>query len=426
MTEPHVIHGRGKDKCPPNTFCLFADINFNVGGPRTAILVIPAGSTSNNFSEHGFNQSDEGVSSVVNGTGEENALFTRIDQGGERLPVPAHSEIADLTKYQLPGSRTGTWNDQPQSALAYKEVVPVPVIEQPLADAKIENARQPVSGSASGTVDKVEIYDELKPIGTAPVEGGKWTYTPNADWSEGKHELAALAVHGSSKSGRAYRNFYLVKPTPSVQITTPKNGAHVDAAARIEGHAFNAGTVELKDGGKDLGTVPIAGDKWVYANTAEWAVGEHTVHATAVSGGTRSPEAQTTFTVEKRNLKIAYKFSSSWAEGQGQLYSYDIVMTADTKSVERWRLGFKQLPAGTHLSKTFTDVFWGVVIKDGADGTVLLGSPPPEQGKHVILAGQKLHVQVQVTFPGKDAEHEKLYGLFAEDWTTPPESQRHP
>ncbi len=406
MTEPYVIKGRGKDKCPPNTFCLFADINFNMGGPRTAILVIPAGSTSNNFSEHGFNQSDDGVSSVVNGTNEENALFTKIDQGGERLSVPANSAIADLTKYELPGSRTKTWNDQPQSALAYKEVVPVPVIEQPLADAK------------------VEIYSELKLIGTAPVADGKWTFTPSTDWSDGRHELAVLAVHGSSKSGRAYRNFYLVKPTPSVQITSPKNGARVDDAARIEGHAFNAATVELKDGDKGLGGVPVVGNKWVYTGTAPWATGEHTVHATAVSGGMRSPEAQTTFTVEKHNLKVSYKYSSTWQGEGGQIYSYNIVMTADTTAVERWRLGFKQLPAGAHLAKLFTDVFWGVVIRDGSDGTVVLGSPPPEQGKHIVFPGQDLHVQVQVVYPDQNSAHERLYGLFAEDWTKTPDPKR--
>lgn len=421
MTEPYVINGRGKDKCPPNTFCLFADIDFNTSGPRTAILVIPAGSTSNNFSEHGFNQSDDGVSSVVNGTDEENALFTKIDQGGERFPVPAKSEIADLTQYKLTGSRTGTWNDQSQSALAYKEVVPVPAIEQPLADAKVENTKQQVSGAVSGAVDKVEIYDELKLIGTAPVADGKWTYTPSADWGEGKHELAILAVHGSAKSGRAYRNFYLVKPTASVQITNPKNGAHVDTSARVEGHAFHAGTVELTDGDKALGTVPVTSNKWVYATDAGWATGEHTVRATAIAGGIRSTEAQTTFTVEKQNLKVSYKSSGSWSEGEGQLYSYNIVMAADTKPVERWRLGFGQLPAGTHLSKTFTDTFWGVVIKDGADGTILLGSPPPEQGKHIIPSGQELHIQVQVTFPEQNTAHEKLYSLFAEDWTPLPE-----
>ncbi|MDN3243159.1 peptidase inhibitor family I36 protein [Glycomyces tritici] len=420
MTEPYVIHGRGKDQCPPNTFCLFADINFNVDGPRTSILVIPAGSTSNNFSEHGFNQSDDGVSSVVNGTNEENALFTKIDQGGHRFPVPAKSEIADLTKYKLPGSRTGTWNDQPQSALAYKEVVPVPVIDQPLADAKVENATQHVSGTAPGAVDKVEIYDELKLIGTVPVSNGQWTFTPSTDWSEGKHELAVLAVHGSAKSGRAYRNFYLVKPTATVQITTPKNGAHVDDSAHIEGHAFHAGAVELKDGDTALGTVPVTGDMWAYAHAEAWALGEHTVHATAVSGGIRSTEARTTFTVEKQNLNVTYQFSGSWSDTtsgvEEHVYSYNIVLTADTKSVERWRLGFKQLPAKAHLAKMFTDTFWGVIIKDGADGTVLLGSPPPEQGKHIIFAGKELHVQVQVAFPDKNSAHEKLYGLFAEDW----------
>jgi hypothetical protein len=389
--------------------------------PRDTILVIPAGSTSNNFSEHGFNQSDDGVSSVVNGTEEENALFTKIDQGGARLPVPAKSEIADLTQYKLAGSRTGTWNDQPQSALAYKEVVPVPVIDEPLADAQVENTRQPVSGTATGAVDTVEIYDgQLDLIGTAPVTNGAWTYTPSTDWSEGKHDLAVLATHGKAKSGRAYRNFYLVKPTPSVQITTPKDGAHVDASARIEGHAFNAGVVELEDGTNALGTVPVISNKWAYAHAEDWTIGEHTVHATAFSGGNRSNEAQTTFTVERRNLTVSYTFTQSWSDSSSgveeQIYSYNIVLKAGTRDVHRWRLGFGQLPAKAHLANMFTASFWGVVIKEGTDGTILLASPPPEQGKHIVFAGKELHVQVQVAYPNKDTAHEKLYGLFAEDW----------
>lgn len=298
--------------------------------------------------------------------------------------------------------------------------MPVPAIDEPQPDAHVEDARQHLSGTAGGAVDKVEIYDGLKLIGTAPVANGAWTYTPSADWSEGKHEIAVLAVHGTAKSGRAYRNFYLVKPAASVQITTPENGAHVDDSARIEGHAFNAGTVELNDGGNALGTVPVIGNKWAYAHATAWALGEHTIHATALSGGNRSPEARTTFTVEKRNLNVSYRFSASWSDSSSgtelHMYSYNILLTADTTSVHRWRLGFKQLPAGTHLAESFVDTFWGVVIKDGVDGTIVLGSPPPEQGKHVIFAGKELHVQVQVAYPDKNTAHEKLYGLFAEDW----------
>ncbi len=148
-----------------------------------------------------------------------------------------------------------------------------------------------------------------------------------------------------------------------MQIIIPKNGAHVDASAHIEGHAFHAGTVELKDGGNALGTVPVTGNKWVYAHAEAWAVGEHTIHATAVSGGIRSPEAQVAFTVEKRNLNVSYQFTGSWSDSSSgveeHVYSYNIVLTADTKSVERWRLGFKQLPAKAHLATMFTDIVLG-------------------------------------------------------------------
>ncbi|MFD0396377.1 hypothetical protein ACFQ3Z_45940 [Streptomyces nogalater] len=57
-----------------------------MGGPRDKILVIPAKGTANNFSDYGFDQSDDGVSSVVNDTGHDNILFTRTNQGGSRCP----------------------------------------------------------------------------------------------------------------------------------------------------------------------------------------------------------------------------------------------------------------------------------------------------------------------------------------------------
>lgn len=86
--EPYVITGRGQDAAPKNAFSLFADVNYNVGGPRTKILVIPANGTANNFSDYGFDQSDDGVSSVVNNTDRDNILFTRTNQGARSYPSP--------------------------------------------------------------------------------------------------------------------------------------------------------------------------------------------------------------------------------------------------------------------------------------------------------------------------------------------------
>ncbi|MFE3940050.1 hypothetical protein ACFXPJ_41470 [Streptomyces goshikiensis] len=54
---------------------------------------------------------------MVNRTGQANTLFTAASQGGSSLPVDAGAAL-DMVRISLLESPNGTWNDQPQSALA--------------------------------------------------------------------------------------------------------------------------------------------------------------------------------------------------------------------------------------------------------------------------------------------------------------------
>lgn len=417
---PYLIKGTGKDKCPADSFCLFADIKFNGMNNRQNILVIPFEATANNFSDYGFDQSGDGVSAVVNNTSKDNILFTMINQKGSRLSVPANTSIEDLTKYPLKGSPNGTWNDQAQSALAYNEPVPLPAFTTPKADAQVTNRREAVGGTADSKVGKVKLYRGQQLLGTPAVSDGKWTYTPGSDWSLGKQELSAIAVRGDNESGRVYRSFYVVQPSPTVEITSPKNGAKVDAKTRLQGLAFNADTVDLADGGTKLGSVPVTGNKWDFLPKEGWTTGSHTVTAEAVKGTQKSPKAQAGFTVEKKNLTVESKLvQDPWQdwETQGWIYPYDITMTAGASDVKLWRVGFGQLPSGTVLFKEFTSAFWGMIVEDGSNGKVQLGSPPPEKGKHIVPKTKTLTIRVHVLYPNKEDAHKKLYDLYAEDWS---------
>ncbi|WP_369211390.1 Ig-like domain-containing protein [Streptomyces flavofungini] len=415
---PYTKQGVGKDACPADSFCLYADIKFNGMNNRKSILVIPYGATANNFSDYGFDQSGDGVSAVINNTSKDNVLFTRIDQKGDQLSVPAKTSIEDLTTKKLIGSPNGTWNDQAQSALAYKEPVPPPVFTTPAADAQVENRREPVGGTADAKVDKVRLYRGKKLLGTPAVSSGKWTYVPDSDWPLGKQELHASAVRGDSESGRVYLNFFVVQPAPTVQITSPKDGAKVDSKTPVQGRAFKADTVDLAEGSTKLGSVPVAGNKWDFTPQDGWKLGSHTVTVEAVKGTQKSTKAQVTFTVEKKNLTVGYKMAGHpWQENGKWIYPYDIKMEAGATDVKRWRVGFGELPNGTVLAKMFTDAFWGMVIEDGSNGRVQLGSPPPEKGKHIVEKGKSLTIRVQVLYPTQEDAHKKLYNLYAEDWS---------
>ncbi|AWN25018.1 hypothetical protein [Streptomyces sp. NEAU-S7GS2] len=411
--EPYVIRGRGKDKAPAGAFALFADVNYNVGGPRDKILVIPAKGTANNFSDYGFDQSDDGVSAVVNNTDNDNILFTRTNQGGSQLPVKAGTSIDDMTKIPLAGSPTGTWNDQAQSALAFAQPVPLPVFTAPTAGAPTENRRQPVQGTAAPDVQQVLLYEGAKQLGSCPVKGNKWEYTPDADWPLGQHDLAAVAVRDDVTSGKVYLRFYATLPNPVVDVRSPQNGAEVDPGALIDGVAFNADSVTLTEGGTKLGSAKVNGQNWSFSHEGGWSLGSHTVTAKAVRGSQESEPDTVTFTAAKKNLTVDYKFNSSWQDWETQkyIYSYDITMHAGESNVKHWNVGFGQLPVGSVLYKEFTSTFWGMIIDDGSNGDVLLGSPP--EGIHVVPKGGKLVIRVLVLYPTQDDAHKQLYGLFA-------------
>lgn len=119
--QAQLIYGQGEDACPEGSLGLYRATNFNIGqapGVGDKILAIPVGTYVNDFSVYGFDHSGDGVSSIVNRTDEDNALFSAADQRGHSLPVDRRSSIADLRRIAMADSPNGTWNDQPQSALA--------------------------------------------------------------------------------------------------------------------------------------------------------------------------------------------------------------------------------------------------------------------------------------------------------------------
>ncbi|WP_150241890.1 hypothetical protein [Streptomyces albofaciens] len=415
--EPYVITGRGKDAAPANAFSLFADINYNVGGPRTKILVIPVNGTANNFSDYGFDQSDDGVSSVVNNTDRDNILFTRTNQGGSQLPVSANSSVADLTRTPLSGSSTGTWNDQAQSALAFNKPVPLPVFTAPLPSAQTEDRRQAVQGKAAPDVQQVLLYEGAKLLGTCPVKDSAWEYAPDTDWPLGQHDLSAIAVRDDVQSGKAPLRFYVTLPTPVVDIRTPQEGSEVDSGATVDGVAFHADTVTLTEGGSQLGSVKVTTNLWSFAREGGWSPGKHSVTATAVSGGQESEPDTVDFTAVNKNLKVEFTFNSSWQDWQTHKYihSYDVTLYAGETDVKHWNVGFGQLPDGSVLAPEFETSFWGLIISDGSDGNVVLGSPP--EGVHIVPAKGKLTIRVLVLIPTQDDAYKKLYGLFAKSLT---------
>ncbi|MFF3847872.1 hypothetical protein [Streptomyces sp. NPDC002328] len=110
------------------------------------------------------------------------------------------------------------------------------------------------------------------------------------------------------------------------------------------------------------------------------------------------------------NLVIDQEFRGDWSDGQGHIYSYRLTMHAAETRVMKWAVGFGSLPEGTSLARSFTDIFWGEIIKDGTSGAVLLGSKPG----HAVEPGTALLIDVQVLYPHQDHAYKRLIGLHAQ------------
>jgi hypothetical protein len=114
------------------------------------------------------------------------------------------------------------------------------------------------------------------------------------------------------------------------------------------------------------------------------------------------------------NLIVEQAFLSKWQDWETQkwIYSYRITVRAAETRVVKWALGFGDLPEGTALYKGFTDVFWGQILQDGTEGSVLLGSPPG--GGHTIDPGTDLAIDVQVLYAQESPSQEHLTSLNAQ------------
>ncbi|EIV91601.1 hypothetical protein [Frankia sp. QA3] len=112
------------------------------------------------------------------------------------------------------------------------------------------------------------------------------------------------------------------------------------------------------------------------------------------------------------NLVVKQEFRGKWQDAGKVVYSYRITVSASTTRVVKWALGFGDLPEGTSLFKGFSDVFWGQILRDGTEGSVLLASPPG--GDHTIDPEADLLIDIQVLYPTENPAQEHLTSLNAQ------------
>ncbi|MFC8451574.1 hypothetical protein [Kitasatospora sp. NPDC057223] len=114
--------------------------------------------------------------------------------------------------------------------------------------------------------------------------------------------------------------------------------------------------------------------------------------------------------------RIAGQWDQTWPEdAKGWLVSYNLTLAASEHRVTAWEIVF-DVPARTRVNPQQTQ--WYRVIKDGLEGTVVLGSP--NDGSHTIDPGTPLPVDVQLLYPSQsEAGDGRLRGLYAVEVANP-------
>ncbi|MFI1830576.1 peptidase inhibitor family I36 protein [Streptomyces sp. NPDC020412] len=215
----------------------------------------------------------------------------------------------------------------------------------------------------------------------------------------------------------------LAAPSPSKTLTVtldePANGAKVHANVTLAGTCTpDTDTIEVYLDGKLRDSIPhpaSANGNWTYEGfqhtPIDGANQSHTLKVTAKRGTESVDSAQITVEVTAANLSITQSLKAHWADQKPrEVYSYALVLKAAESNVHDWKVMFA-LPDNAQLHDAFTKSFWGQILSDGSDGTVILASP--KGGQHVVPKEGSLEIDVQIVMPEQSDTYKTLKSLRA-------------
>ncbi|MFD8785175.1 hypothetical protein [Kitasatospora sp. NPDC059599] len=207
-------------------------------------------------------------------------------------------------------------------------------------------------------------------------------------------------------------------PDAVVEGAIPEQLSEVEVSCRGEnGASFGAGSVadglrqpvDLPRASKAVITVSGTIDpRYEGALTCTSLVKSPTRANTAAqqSGSVRTEVELPLISVGQRQIGA---WEQSWPEDEkGYVISYTLTLAANQERVVMWEISF-DVPPRTRVNPQQTQ--WYEVIKDGLDGTVVIGSP---DSSHTIAPDEPLDVDIQLLYPSQhDAGDGTLRNLRA-------------
>ncbi|MFI1830575.1 peptidase inhibitor family I36 protein [Streptomyces sp. NPDC020412] len=273
--------------------------------------------------------------------------------------------------------------------------------------------------SDDGVSSVVNNTGKTNVLFSRPVQQG---YTLPVEVNARINDLTSVPYpDGGSWNDRAQSALAAPSPPKTLAVTLdePANGAKVHANVTLAGTCTpDTDTIEVYLDGtlRELLPHPASADgNWTYEGfqhtPIDGANQSHTLKVTAKRGTESVDSAQITVEVTAANLSITQSLKAHWADQKPrEVYSYALVLKAAESNVHDWKVMFA-LPDNAQLHEAFTKSFWGQILSDGSDGTVILASP--KGGQHVVPKEGSLEIDVQIVMPEQSDTYKTLKSLRA-------------
>ncbi|MCP1652793.1 Ig-like domain-containing protein, partial [Pseudomonas nitroreducens] len=185
-------------------------------------------------------------------------------------------------------------------------------ITGPIAKGGVTDDSKPTLSGSAESGSTVTVYDNGSKLGTVTADGnGKWSFTPTAVLSEGKHDFT---VDASDKAGNtspksdvfSITTDYTPPTVPvivsvydavgDVQGNLKPNDTTDDNKPKISGTGEANSTVKIYDKGVEIGNAAVNGSgQWTFTPTLALGNGDHTITAKGVDAAGNISGASNSF-----------------------------------------------------------------------------------------------------------------------------------
>ena len=347
-------------------------------------------------------------------------LVRTIDKAGNIGPITKQQITIDTQAPDTDNALTDT--------KLYDDVDPI--TGEIKSGTSTNDARPEFSGKATPDVDHVDIYDNGKLIGKAPVKpDGTWSYTPDKDLDDGPHSFTAKPVDKAGNEGKptppisfevdtippadnSLSNIELTDDVGAYQGPIQSGDSTDDTTPTLSGDATpDVDQVNVYDNGQLIGSTKVQPDgTWSFTPALPLPGGQHSITAKPVdkAGNEGKATSPIDFTVISSAPQAPSILDVTDNEGpvtgslqKGQTTDDKTPVVSGTAEVGTTVIVYAD---GVEVGKTTTkaDGTWSVELSDlGPDGEKKLTAIAEDAAGQKSTRTGEFPIILDTTAPGK-------------------------